>query len=196
MAGRTQTLTKRDQRNQHSAPKDLPDHIKADYARIDALVSLPPIPGPKPWTDDVERAAVWHAAHAAPPIMALCASGMALRTAHTYLSDEPPETYKSACLALAARLKSAEMACAGSVFGRIYRASEDPRNWTAGAWLMERKHGFVAAKDTEHGPNIVVNIGSVTVTGDKGKDPIREIVDAEVIQAQIPASTGDPDLQS
>lgn len=151
------------QRNRHSPPRTTNEPSQALVANLDYFSSLPSIEGPKPWTDDVERAAVYHCLQSSPPIMALCAAGVPHATAGDWMSDSPPESYKRACHALAGRLKQAEQACASELFGLIKRAAQDPRYWTAAAWTLERKHGYVAQQQGLTGPATVVNIGQLVV---------------------------------
>jgi hypothetical protein len=151
--------------------------------QADALMSLDPIPQPKPWSDELERAAIWHALHSAPPEFALSAAGVVPSTAKTWLSDEPPPCYQSACTSLSLRLKQAEQACAAGLFANIHKAAQDPRYWTAAAWTLERKHGYVAQQQGQGGPTTVVNIGQVTINAQAA--PNREpIIDAQAIQAE------------
>ncbi len=151
------------QRNQHSPPRDASPESKHHIQLLEDFTGRDPIAITKPWTDDVERAAIYHCLHSAPPPMALCAAGVPLRTAQAWLSDDPPEAHKSACLALAARLKEAEQACAAGLFANIHRAAQDPRYWTAAAWTLERKHGYIAQQQQLTGPATVVNIGTLNV---------------------------------
>jgi len=95
--------------------------------------------------------------------MALCAAGVPLGTAKDWLSDSPPEGYGSACAALSRRLKEAEQACAAGLFANIHKAAQDPRYWTAAAWTLERKHGYVVQQQQLNGPATVVNIGTLNV---------------------------------
>jgi hypothetical protein len=96
-------------------------------------------------------------------MMALCAAGAAPGTAKIWLSDDPPPSYQSACAALSGRLKAAEHVCSQTLLGRIYQASEDPKHWTAAAWVMERSRGYVVQQQQLNGPATVVNIGTVNV---------------------------------
>ena len=144
--------------------KTLPEPQRQQLALIDRFLAQPPIPGPKTWSDEVERAAVYHALHSAPPVMALCASGVPLGTAQDWLSDTPPEGLNRACRALAQRLKEAEQACAAGLFANIHKAAQDPKYWTAAAWTLERKHGYIAAQPTLTGPATVINIGQLHIT--------------------------------
>ena len=173
------------QRNRHSPPL-LPAPDQAAFlAKVDSILDLPPIPGPKPWTDDVERAAVWHVCHASTPVQALCASGASPRAAQAWLSDEPPPSYQSACTSLAARLKSAEHVCSTTLLGRIYQASSDPKHWTAAAWIMERSRGYIVQQNPNAGPTTVVNIGQVTINASAA--PHREaILEADPIRPELP----------
>ena len=142
-----------------TVPAPTQEHLQV----LDAMMSKPPISDPKGWTDDVERAAIYHAMHSAPPEMALCAAGVPLSTAKLWLSDDAPESYKRACTALLGRLKEAEQACAAGLFANIHKAAQDPRYWTAAAWTLERKHGYVAQQQQLTGPATVVNIGTINV---------------------------------
>jgi len=131
--------------------------------------------------------------------MALCAAGVAHRTALEWLSDSPPEMYQSACLALAARLKEAELACAAGLFANIHRAAQDPRYWTAAAWTLERKHGYIVQQQGMGGPTTVVNIGRVIITQagpgvavqalDGGESDVIDVIASEV-QANAPLHDG------
>jgi hypothetical protein len=112
--------------------------------------------------------------------------GIAHATADTWLSDEPPEMYRSACLALAGRLKAAQDASEKMLLGRILRASEDPRHWTAGAWILERSRGYIVRQDRGEGPQVVVNIGVLHV-GERRDTPVSQIIDAEAIPASLPS---------
>ena len=151
------------QRNRHSPARTASEPSQALVSQIDTFAALQPIQGPKAWTDDVERSAVFHCLQSSPPVMALCAAGVPLTTAKAWLSDEPPECYQSACTALAGRLKEAEQACAAGLFANIHKAAQDPRYWTAAAWTLERKHGYVAQQQQLTGPATVVNIGTINV---------------------------------
>jgi len=171
------------QRNRHSPPL-LPAPDQAAFlAKVDSILELPPIPGPKPWTDDVERAAVWHVCHASTPVQALCASGASPRAAQAWMSDEPPPSYQSACTLLAARLKAAEHVCSTTLLGRIYSASTDPKHWTAAAWIMERSRGYIVQQNPNAGPTTVVNIGQVTINA-LAPPPREPIIDAVPITAE------------
>ena len=175
---RTQAL----QRNRHSPPLTVAPPQADFLTKVDSILDLPAIPGPKPWTDDVERAAVWHTCHASTPVMALCSSGASLTAAKVWLSDEPPEAYRSACVALAGRLKAAEHVCSQTLLGRIYAASDDPKHWTAAAWIMERSRGYVVQQQQLNGPATVVNIGTLNVVqGERPRISWRD--DPEVIEA-------------
>ena len=178
------TLTTR--RSKHSPPRPANDEALAVVKTLDYFEQLPTIPGPKGWSDDVERAATYACLNASPPAMALCAAGVPHRTAHEWLSDDPPEAYRSACVALTARLKQAEQACASELFGLIKTAAKDPRYWTAAAWTLERKHGYVVQNTGFGGPATVVNIGQMIVqaTPEKSLPNRQPIIDAEVVPAQ------------
>ena len=141
----------------------VPAPTQEHLAVITDLMEQSPIAGPKPWSDDVERAALFHVTRASTPLMALCSAGVPKGTATAWLSDEPPPCYHSACTALSERLKSASELCSKTLLGRIYAASEDPKHWTAAAWIMERSRGYVVKQDTDNGPKVVVNIGQLTV---------------------------------
>lgn len=168
-----------------AANPTVPPETALQVQQADALMSLPPIPGPKPWSDDLERAAIWHALHSAPPEFALSAAGVVPSTAKTWLSDEPPPCYQSACTSLSLRLKQAEQACAAGLFANIHKAAQDPRYWTAAAWTLERKHGYVAQQQGQGGPTTVVNIGQVTIN--TSSPPNREpIIDADPIRPELP----------
>ena len=157
-----------------------------ELSLLDHFSSLPPIPYDKPWIDEVERAAVYHCLKSAPPLMALCAAGVPIRTASTWLSDEPPEAYKSACVALSAKLKEAEQACAAGLFANIHKAAQDPRYWTAAAWTLERKHGYVVQQQALTGPATVINIGQLTVNqGAPGRVTWRDEGGESDVPAQI-----------
>lgn len=148
----------------------------------DDILAAPPIPQPKPWTDALERAAIAGGLGSCSPHVALTSIGVPPTTANTWLSDEPPEAYARACLALRERLKAAQDASERMLLGRIQAASQDPRYWTAAAWILERSRGYVVKQNGENGPNIVVNIGSITMN--QAKDtPIRQIVEGEVVAA-------------
>ncbi len=176
------TLAKR--RNSHSPPLQPSPEQAAFLTAVDGVLELPPIPGPKPWTDDVERAAVWHVCHASTPVQALCASGASPSSAKSWLSEEPPPTYQRACAALSDRLKAAEHVCSTTLLGRIYQASSDPKHWTAAAWIMERSRGYVVQQNPNAGPSTVVNIGQVVVNGTLATPERAAIIEAVPIQAE------------
>jgi hypothetical protein len=170
-----------------AANPTVPPESLAFLSALDKFSSLPPIPGPKPWSDELERAAVFQCLKAAPPYMALAAVGVEPRTAQYWLSDEPPPCYQSACTALSSRLKQAEQACAAELFGLVHKAAQDPRYWTAAAWTLERKHGYIAQQQGQGGPTTVVNIGQVTINT-TAPPPREPIIEAVPIQAeQTPA---------
>lgn len=181
----------RTQRNQHSPARQLPAPLLNEQHGFDALLLEDPIPGPKPWTDELERAAIAGCAYACPPLVSLKSLGVASPTASAWLSDDPPEAYRSACLALAERLKKASSWCERSLLARIAIAGSEPRFWTASAWLLERSkafsHQYVAAIDPSAlGPSIIVNVGQLVVNHAPERSlPNRaDIIDAEAIQAQ------------
>lgn len=184
-----QTLQKR---SKHSPPVELPEPLQQHISTLNRLQTLPPIPGPKPWSDDVERAALWHTSQSAPPVYALCASGISKTSAESYLSDTPPEAYESACRALVERLKEAESAAAATCFGRIHAAGADPKFWTANAWILERKHGYVAQQTGIAGPSVVVNIGQLNISSTKDT-PTVQLLEGELIKA-LPEPDPDPSL--
>jgi hypothetical protein len=155
----------------------------AALADFDALLQEPPIAGPKGWTDDLERAAIARCCIGTPPPIALVSCGVGRTQAFAWLSDEPPEGYKSACLALAERLKRASDWMEANALARINAAAAaDPKQWTALAWILERSRGYVVKQNQQDGPSIVVNIGSVNVTSGAPRAQLREAVD-EVIDA-------------
>jgi Tfp pilus assembly protein PilX len=121
--------------------------------------------------------------------MALCAAGGELRNAHLWLSDEPPPSYQSACAALSSRLKEAEQACAAGLFANIHKAAQDPRYWTAAAWTLERKHGYVAQQQQLNGPATVVNIGTLNVV--QGERPRISWRDDPALDVVAVSSTSD-----
>lgn len=186
--------TAQGKRHKHSPPAAIPSpEVLAGVRESEALLAAPPIPGPKPWTDELERAAVAGCLGSCNPLVSLASLGIGRSTAGEWLSEDPPAKYRSACLALAGRLKSAQDASERMLLGRIQAASADPKHWTAAAWILERSRGYVVRQAAGEGPNIVVHIGTVSIQGDRGRDPLREVVEGEVVQAQIPASIPDPD---
>lgn len=178
--------------NLRKSSATVPPETQQELAVIEKFTSLPPIPYVKPWIDEVERAATFHCLKASPPLMALCASGVSLSTAQGWLSDSPPEGYERACRALSERLKEAEQACAAGLFANIHKAAQDPRYWTAAAWTLERKHGFVAQPAGLSGPAVVVNIGQINVLQNaKPAIPIHELepaIDAQAV-AELSSSS-------
>lgn len=158
---------------------------------LDEHLSQPPIDGPKPWSDDVERIAISHALRASSAQTALVAAGVAPSTASAWLSDDPPPCYQSACIALSARLKRAEEACTADILGRIYLASSDPKLWTAGAWILERSRGYVVKQNAQDGPSIVVNIGHMSVgTNRQLREAVGDVIDA--VPMLLPERKPDP----
>jgi hypothetical protein len=118
--------------------------------------------------------------------MALCAAGVPLTTAQNWLSDDAPEAYKRACATLLERLKESEQACAAGLFANIHRAAQDPKYWTAAAWTLERKHGYVVQQQQLNGPATVVNIGTLNVIqGDKPRMNWREEGGESAIPAEL-----------
>jgi hypothetical protein len=163
---------------------------QVDYLhQVDSLLALPPIDGPKPWSDNVERAAIWHCTRASTPVNALCAAGVAATTAQHWTSEEPPEAYRSACVALVGRLKSAHEVCSQTLLGRIYAAADDPKHWTAAAWIMERSRGYVVKQDGVSGPTTVVNIGQVVINGKASPVPVRDLEDVVDADSLVVASS-------
>ena len=150
-----------ERRNRHSPPLDVSPLEKAWLTRVDALLEAPPIPPPKPWTDDVERAAIHRCALGTPPLVALRSFGLPSSTAESWLCDEPPPTYLSACRALSERLKCAGNLCESELLARIHSASLDPKHWTAAAWWLERSRGYIVKQASALGPAIVVNVGII-----------------------------------
>ena len=184
-------MSSRTQRNQHSEPQSLVPALLAEQHSLDALLTRNPIPGPKPWSDELERAAISGCAYATPPQVSLRALGIPSQTASAWLSDEPPEAYRSACFALAGRLKEASSWCERSLLARIAKAGEDPRYWTASAWILERSKSFsqqyiAVADQSALGPSTVVNIGQLIVNQAAGPDVPRVTWrdDPRVIEAQ------------
>lgn len=49
----------------------------------------------------------------------------------------------------ALRVERAEATCEEQMLQRVVKAADDPRNWTAAAWLLERRFGEVYARKTE-----------------------------------------------
>lgn len=146
-------------RTKHSPPADIAPALKASLHKLDSLLSEAPIPGPKPWSDELERAALVRCANASNPHLALSSCGVPPGTASDWLSDHPPDAYRSACTALRNRLKSAWDWCETDLLERIRLASLDPKHWTAAAWILERSRGYVVKQQQQDGPSIVVNIG-------------------------------------
>jgi hypothetical protein len=158
-----------------------------------------PIPGPKPWTDELERAAIMGCAYACSPHTSLRSLGIPSSSAYEWLSDNPPEAYKSACAALLGKLNKASSWCERSLLSRIARAGEDPGRWQANAWILERSHSFsqryVQQGDIgPTGPATIVNIGTVNVIrGERPRiawrDDGGESVDVEAITADVTISS-------
>lgn len=172
----------------HKPPADISPALKASLEKLDELLDQPPIPGPKPWSDELERAAVARVAFASPPLVALASLGVPHSTAQGWLSEEdPPREYQSACRALVVRLKSAYAWCESDLLERIRTASLDPKHWTAAAWILERSRGYVVKQQQDSGPAIVVNIGTVNIAEGRPR-PVLEapVVDAEVIRQALP----------
>jgi len=156
------------QRNRHSPTLQLSPVLLQEQQAFDRLLDEPPIPGPKPWSDELERAAIAACAYATPPAVALRSYGVGYNTAYEWLSDDPPAAYRSACVALAGRLKNASSWCERSLLARIASAGSDPKFWQAHAWILERSKAFsqqyiaVEAQGIG-GPSTVVNIGTLQV---------------------------------
>jgi len=156
------------QRNRHSPPRELPAQLNQEQHALDVLLLQEPIPHPKPWTDEFERAAIAGCAYATPPQVSLRSLGIPSSVASAWLSDSPPETYRSACVALAERLNKATAWCEKSLLARIAAAGAEPSRWQANAWILERSksfsHQYIAVSDqTLNGPATVINIGQLTV---------------------------------
>lgn len=195
------------QRNQHSLARQLPAVLLPEQQQLDALLTRGPIPGPKPWSDELERAAIAGCAYACAPQVSLRSLGIPSSSASLWLSDEPPEMFRSACVALAERLKEANSWCERSLLARIARAGEEPRFWASNAWILERSKCFsqqyIAVQDsTAFGPATVVNIGQVIIQAAPGQSlPNRQlVVDAELVQGgeseEIQANPTDVTLSS
>lgn len=170
-------------------PRQLSPLLLAEQHQLDAFLTADPIPGPKPWTDEFERAAIAGCAYACPPQVSLRSLGLPASTASHYLSDDPPEAYRSACFALRERLNKATAWCEKSLLSRIARAGEEPTRWQANAWVLERSKLFsqqyVAAVDSSAlGPSTVVNIGQVVVNGTLATPERATIIEAVPIQAE------------
>jgi len=182
------------QRNRHSPPVQLSPVLLQEQQAFDRLLDEPPIPGPKPWSDELERAAVAACAYATPHVVALRSYGVSNRSAYEWLSDEPPAAYRSACLALAARLKNASSWCERSLLARIVAAGSDPKTWQANAWILERSKSFsqqyiaVEAQGIG-GPSTVVNIGTLNVVqGERPRISWRddtEVIDTPALAASL-----------
>ena len=177
----------RKQRSRHSPPAAPPLAVHHAIQDLDTLLALPPIDGPKPWTDTFERAALAHVAAASNPLVALSAYGVAKSTASVWLSDDPPPMFKSACHALAERLKVTQDWCETDLFGRIRNASADPRHWTAAAWILERSRGYIVQQPQGSGPSIVVNIGRLELTAGARRDgvPVRQLAEEAIVEASV-----------
>lgn len=63
---------------------------------------------------------------------------------------------KTAYARLVLDASQAEAEVAERMFQRIITAAEDPKHWTAAAWLLERRFGFVKP------PAVVVNVEATT----------------------------------
>jgi hypothetical protein len=172
-------------------PRQLSPLLLAEQHQLDAFLTADPIPGPKPWSDEFERAAIAGCAYACPPQVSLRSLGLPASTASLYLSDEPPKACRSACFALRERLNKATAWCEKSLLSRIARAGEEPTRWQANAWVLERSKLFsqqyVAAVDSSAlGPSTVVNIGQVNITAGPVAPSREPIIEAEAIRPELP----------
>lgn len=163
--------------------KDIPDALRPWSQAVEELVSLPPIPGPKPWSDELERAAIAGTIGSCAPKLALTSIGVPPATADSWLSDEPPEAYERACRALTMRLKGGQDASEKMLLGRIQTAAQDPKHWTAAAWILERSRGYVVKQASADGPNIVVHIGTMNIRSEAGAKPRPQWSEDTIIDA-------------
>jgi len=185
------------QRNRHSNPLTLSPVLTEEQQAFDRLLDQPPIPGPKPWSNELERAAIAACAYATPPVVALRSYGVSHSTAYEWLSDNPPEAYRSACIALAGRLKNASSWCERSLLARIVNAGSDPKTWQANAWILERSKAFsqqyiAMADQSANGPATVVNIGTLVVNqADKPRVSWRDPDPVPALDVAAESSTTD-----
>ena len=196
MSGEPSTaLAKPERRSKHSPPVDVSQTEKLWLATLDTHLLQPTILPPKPWSDDVEQSAFVKCAYGTPPIVALRCFGIPDRTAASWLSDDPPEAYRSACAALAAKLKCASDLCEAELLGRIHAASLETKHWTAAAWYLERARNYVRRDNLgASGPSVVVNIGLVN----QGQSPVIKVRSlrshdqsvAEDVSVDTPSLTG------
>ena len=69
----------------------------------------------------------------------------------------------------------------------IHKAAQDPRYWTAAAWTLERKHGYVVQQQQLTGPSVVVNIGTLNVG--KGELPRISWRDEPILEIEAVSPT-------
>ena len=179
--------TKAVTRRSRHTPAVLPPDVAAQEALLDSLLELPPIPGPKGWSDDVERAALRRAFYGSDPVLALAATGIPRRTASDWLSETPPEPYRHACAALGARLKQVEGIFEAGCLERIRTAGHDSRHWTANAWLLERKYPMYRLQyQGDSSERVVINIGQLNVGSPSRMALPEPVIEADVLPAPEP----------
>jgi len=122
--------------SKHSLLASFPLYSWPSSKALDSMLLEPAIPHPKPWSDEFERAAIAGCAYATPPQVSLRSLGIPSSVASAWLSDSPPETYRSACLTLAERLNKATAWCEKSLLARIASAGAEPSDGrrTPGYW--------------------------------------------------------------
>ena len=159
--------------------------VKHSIAALVDLQDLPPIPEPKGWTDDLERAWVFKASCGTPYKVAGAALGIPVDTIDMWLSDEPPVTYQSACHALLTRLKRGEAIAHDQALDAVRAAWG--KAWQSAAWFLERKHGYIVQQPQGSGPSIVVNIGRLELTAGARRDgvPVRQLAEEAIVEAQV-----------
>ena len=158
-------------RNKHSPPVELPALAQAHLDTLDSLLYLDPIPGPKPWSDDVERAWCARVGMGAPITVSGLSCGIPEGTIDKWMhigehgldrdSDTVP-VHASACAALRQRLNKARAIAQTDAFESI--RTFWGKQWQSAAWYLERVHGFVIKQQATDGPQIVINIGIVQVS--------------------------------
>ena len=161
----------------------LPEPARATAHSLQTLADLPLLPQPKPWSDDLERAWVYRTSCGTPMRVAGVALGLSETAVQSYLGDDPPLCYQSACTSLRDRLKTAEAVAHDEAVTAVRAAWG--KAWQSAAWYLERKHGYIVQQAQNLGPTTVVNIGQVTINA--LAPPNREpIIEAEAIRPELP----------